>query len=164
MQTQDRLGLDASSRPRDPRGAVPALTVKYAVSGAVVAIALLTCLMSERAEARILAKSVGAGRTPKARISVRRLSHPRNLRYQITAKPEKQVEIETGTKCEDGPLVSVNWNSLTALPGIERSLKLPLSKPVHCSVSVYARYRHSQPGRIVITLFGRTVREAGGHG
>jgi hypothetical protein len=131
------------------------VTVKYAASGAVVAIALLTCSMSEGAEARILAKSVSAGRTPKARISVPRLSHPEALRYRIAATPRAPIKIKIGTKCEDGPSVSINWERLTAMPEIERGIKLSLSKPVRCSVSVYARYRDHQSGRIVIALFGR---------
>jgi hypothetical protein len=136
-------------------------TVKCATSVAIVAVALLTFSMSEGVEARTLAKSVGAGKTPKARVSIPRLSYPRNLRYQITAMPRKQLKIESGVKCEDGPSVSVKWEDWTSLPKIERSVKLPLSKPVRCSVSVYARYRSPQSGRIVIVLFGRTGRRDG---
>lgn len=124
----------------------------------VVAIALLTCSISEGAEAKILARSVSAGETPKAHISVHRLLYPRALHYRIKAAPQARIKVQTGIECERGPSVSVKWQRLTALPEIERRVRLPLSKPVRCSVSVYARYKDRRRGRVVIILFGEAAR------
>lgn len=132
--------------------------VRLSAFGAMVSIALLTCSISEGAEARILAKSVSAGEMPKAHLSVRRLPYPRALRYRIKATPQVRVKVQTGIECERGPSVGVKWQRLTALPEIERHLKLPLSRPVRCSVSVYARYQYRRRGRVVITLFGKAAR------
>jgi hypothetical protein len=128
---------------------------------AALAALLLGCFAVPKAGAKVLAKSVDAGSSPLARASARHIVRPRELRYRITASPRAWVEVQVGVGCEGGPSFSTNWENLTALPKIERRVKLPLRRPVRCSLSVYAHYKGGQRGRIEVMLTGRLGRPKG---
>lgn len=127
----------------------------------VVALAglLLGCLTVPKAGAKVLAKSVDTGSSPLARASARHIARPRELRYRVTASPRASVEVQIGVGCEGGPSFNTNWENLTAFPKIERRVKLPVRRPVRCSLSIYAHYEGGQSGRIAVILAGRTEHQ-----
>jgi hypothetical protein len=130
---------------------------------AVLAALPLGCFVVPKAGAKVLAKSVDTGSSPLAGASARHMLVPANCATGLPASPRASIEVQLGVGCEGGPSFNTDWENLTAFPKIERRVKLPLRRPIRCSLSVYAHYEGDQSGRIAVVLTGRMEHRGDGH-
>jgi hypothetical protein len=119
----------------------------------LVLAALAVATLGSSAEAEIIATSVDAGEFVSASASDYFIEDPASLSVDVTARPPANIEVDVGVSCSRGSNRRSYDRELITTDPIHRRVKLPISRPDECSLSVDASYvDFEQTGRIAVRL------------
>lgn len=123
------------------------LTATAAVS------ALVIVSIGSTADAKTIATSIDSGEFVSASASQYFIEDPASMSIDVTASPSADVEVDLSVSCSRGSNRRSYDRELIATDPMHRRVKLPISRPDECSLSVDASYADfEQAGRIAVRL------------